>query len=102
MPDTPVDRQPHQDYPDSMETRVAILEHIAADMKEEFIELNSSIKELAQEMRQGFATMDAKFDRKIDTLGSKVDRQFYTLVVGGIILAFSLFGLIGHVGHWFG
>lgn len=58
-----------------METRVAILEHMAAETKEDIRDLRTTLRDLANEMREGFRRIDGKIER----LGAKFDTEFDSL-----------------------
>ena len=66
MPDSPVEKHGPPDYPLEMETRVAILEHMATRSEKDFGELKAMVRDLAN-------TMLAKFDASDKAIATKFD-----------------------------
>ena len=107
MPDTPIEATGGRRYPIEMETRVAILEHIA----------QTTVDTLARIERQ-FEAIDRRFeavDRRLEAvdlhfevLERRMDANFRWLL--GVMLAGwgsvlgvlgAMFGLMAHGFHWF-
>ncbi|MEO9190854.1 MAG: hypothetical protein ABI224_12790 [Acetobacteraceae bacterium] len=93
MPDTPVDPPGGRRYPIEMETRVAILEH------------------MAQTTAETLARIERRFDavdRRFEAVDRRLDANFRCLF--GVMLAGwgsvlgvlgAMFGLMAHGFHWF-
>ena len=113
MPDSPVEKQGPPAYPHEMETRVAILEHLVGETKEDIRELKGIVRDLATEMRDGFRTMSGKFettdksiaDLRVEMQSVRTDLQaglrgniVWTVSVV-ILLALPVLGLLGKIAH---
>lgn len=106
MPDSPVEKQGPPAYPHEMETRVALLEHMASETKEDIREIKSILRDLATEMRSGFrATDQAIGDLRVDLQAVRTELQ--TGLNGnlrwtvGIVatLGLGILGLLGKIAH---
>jgi hypothetical protein len=91
MPDMPVDFLPPPSYPDDMEARTAVLEHIAKTTA-------ATLERLEQRQDQMIDRMDRRFeavDRRFETLNNQHRADFLWLIAlqiataGGILLAMA-------------
>ncbi|HEX5327941.1 MAG TPA: hypothetical protein VFW75_14835 [Acetobacteraceae bacterium] len=85
MPDTPVERGAGGPYPGDMESRVAVLEHIAGQLDRRFESLERRLDSMAQEHRADFRWL----------LGVML-AGFGTMLAG----FGGLLGVMAHGFHW--
>jgi uncharacterized protein HemX len=78
MPGMPVDFTPNSPYPNGMEARIAVLEHIAKTTAATLERLEQRQDQLLDRIDRRFDAMERKFeaiDRKFETM----DRKFETM-----------------------
>jgi hypothetical protein len=75
MPDMPVDFFPNPSYPKHMESRVAVLEHIAKTTAATLERLEQRQDQMLDRMDRRFDAMEAKFDA-VDRRFEAMDRKF--------------------------
>jgi len=76
MPDSPVEKHGPPDYPLEMETRVAILEHMAARSEKDFGELKAMVRDLTNTVLAKFdATDKAIADLRVDVQSVRTELQ---------------------------
>ncbi|MGC9271660.1 hypothetical protein [Acidiphilium sp.] len=74
MPDSPVEKHGPSDYPLEMETRVAILEHMAARSEKDFGELKAMVRDLTNTVLAKFdATDKAIADLRVEVQSVRTD-----------------------------
>jgi hypothetical protein len=71
MPDMPVDFTPTPPYPNGMEARIAVLEHIAKTTAATLERLEQRQDQLLDRMDRRFDAMDRKFDAKFDAMDQR-------------------------------
>ena len=114
MPDTPVERGDPPRYPQEMETRVAILEHIAAettaalrDLRAEMREMRADMHELVNTKIEGVNAkiegVNAKIDGAVNSVRAELQKEITlnTRWTVGTILVFGIavVGLLAHIAH---
>jgi len=107
MPDTPIEPTGGRRYPNEMETRVAILEHIAQTTTDTL----ARIERRFDLIDRRFEAIDRRFeamDRRFELVDRRMDANFRWLL--GVMLAGwgsvlgvlgAMFGLMAHGFHWF-
>ena len=107
MPDTPIEPTGGRRYPIEMETRVAILEHIAQTTMDTL----ARIERRFDLIDRRFEAIDRRFeaiDRRFEVVDRRMDANFRWLL--GVMLAGwgsvlgvlgAMFGLMAHGFHWF-
>lgn len=82
MPDMPVDFSPDPPYPDGMEARIAVLEHIAKITAATLERLEHRQDQLLDRMDRRFDAMETRFDavdRRFEAMDRKFDAKFETM-----------------------
>lgn len=114
MPDTPIEPTGGRRYPIEMETRVAILEHIAQTTADTLARIERQFEAINRHFEaidRRFEAVDRRFeavDRHFEVLERRMDANFRWLL--GVMLAGwgsvlgvlgAMFGLMAHGFHWF-
>lgn len=79
MPDIPLDFSPTPRYAESMDARIAVLEHIAKTTASALDRLEQRQDQLLDRMDRRFDAMDRRFetmDKKFDAKFDAIDRRF--------------------------
>ncbi len=88
------------DYPNSTDTRVALLEMSIKHINETLIEFKSDIKESLRSIDKKFDKMDTKLDTIYHKLDSKIGSRFFWLLGLQISGFAGLLGVIAKAVHW--
>ncbi len=115
MPDMPVERAGGEPYPSDMETRLAVLEEIAAGTKAAFAEFRADMREMRSEMAALRSEMHAGFDALRHELRSEIGglrqemhnesralRADYRWLAGMMLaVAGGILAVMAHGFHWY-
>lgn len=89
-----------KEYPNSIDTRVALLEQSINSIDRTLIEIKSDIKESLRSIERRFDKIDEKLDKVYSKLDSKIDNRFFWLLGLQITSFVGLLTTIAKAVHW--